>query len=236
MITLIEMLYICMYVERSDTCSAGPIPYGLNSSDNSVQGMTAGPIILSPPFTYFGQAETDLYINPNGVLSFRNRFTDCCPRPFPITSPPLIAGFWQRITRDSNSNIYHRITRDPQELNFISSCLQEDRRISFRPSYAFVATWDGVLPFIYDLPFLEGRRNTFQVILTTNGSTSYVMFLYLNLEMPAGAEVGFNFGDGMNYYSIASLRSGRSFGLQNESNLYQYARGVFLLRVDGEIL
>ena len=75
------------------------------------------------------------------------------------------------------------------------------------------------------------QRNTFQVVLATDGSSTYVMFLYGEMGWETEPTIGFNAGDSTNGYSLPQSAYGDSVSnLMASSNFGQ--PGTFLFRVD----
>jgi len=70
------------------------------------------------------------------------------------------------------------------------------------------------------------------VVLATNGSTTYTLFLYKDIQWGnSGTSVGFNAGDGLRGYNLPFTMS---FSLPLYSNVGR--PGVFIFRVDEEVI
>ena len=89
--------------------------------------------------------------------------------------------------------------------------------------------------------FLCLQNNTFQCVLATDGVRSFVMFLYADgliqwlwsqdhYGIPA--QVGFNAGDGVRFFSHPDSMSIRLFNISETSNIG--IPGLWLFRVDRE--
>ena len=75
------------------------------------------------------------------------------------------------------------------------------------------------------------QRNTFQVVLATDGSSTYVMFLYGEMGWGREPTIGFNAGDFTCGYTLPQSAYGGSVSnLTSSSNFGQ--PGTFLFRVD----
>ena len=90
---------------------------------------------------------------------------------------------------------------------------------------------------IYVFVFLQ--HNTFQVILMTNGTTSYSVFLYGSMNWGIQNPVLTGFNDGTHFYSLAggansTLRTLDATVLQFSSNVG--VGGVFVFRTDSSKL
>ena len=215
---------------------AGPVlPFGEVANDMILQpgcNQYSDQISLSPPFVYFGRPLSTLYINSNGYLSFEEIFTYCCQTYFPTRSPPLIAILWRgyntsRFGREDS--VTYRLTRDPETLVNISTFIT-NTYVPFTPSYAVIVTW-------YMVPsdnISDSSLYTFQAILASNGSVSFVAFAYGNLDGLQNVQVGFNLGDGYTYDQIISNRFlyTSSVDIHTGSNIEE--TGVYLFRVDSK--
>ena len=169
-------------------------------------------------------------MNENGLLSFNDTFTLFGPRQFPLTSPPLIAPFYHDVNIERGGNIFYRQTSDP---DFIASVIAnastlslDDDLLDFKPTLLFIATWYRVAQFSE----FEPDRNTFQVVLATDGETSAVSFLYSDIQWGEGAEIGFNGGDRASFFTVPL--SVPSTDIDTQSNVG--VPGLFIYRVDGE--
>ena len=142
-------------------------------------------------------------------------------------SPPLIAPFWADFDLTKGGAVYYRQTTDPEIIRQISDTASQLTGYPFNPTIAFIATWDLVPAFDGRL---EGLTNTFQVILATNGSRSFVGFIYGDIQWTRNVVIGFNAGDGGGYYSPLSGRDAQGMG--QETNVM--IPGVYVYRTDSE--
>ena len=153
-------------------------------------------------------------VNTNGVLSFGQPYTRTSSSGSnfdSVFSPPIIAPFWDDINVQNGGEIYYR-----QVFNsFIIEAVQQEVSSRypeiglFYPSLVFVATWDRVAPFSN----FNGLFNTFQVIIASDGSRSFVGFTYSDIGW-GGSDtlIGVSAGDGVNYITHpASLSSNIEF-------------------------
>ena len=74
--------------------------------------------------------------------------------------------------------------------------------------------------------------NTFQVVLSTDGSRTYVMFLYHDIEWGVNeATIGFNAGDGIRSFTLSDRTTNNSdLNLSSSSNVG--IPGAYFFRVD----
>ena len=175
----------------------------------------------------------------HGVLSFRselNFYLDSAeyyiPHALPFNSSvPLIILFWSDTNITRGGNIYYRSVIDDETLRQAYSILIHNYTSSssgFYPTSVFIATWSEV-PQTYTVDHLY---NTYQVVLMTDGETSYVCFLYEDIQWGEGASIGFNAGDGTNRsFTVPGALTNETLELANRSNIGR--PGVFIYRVDG---
>ena len=74
------------------------------------------------------------------------------------------------------------------------------------------------------------QRNTFQVVLATDGQTSFISFLYVDIQWGPGAQIGINAGDGVNFITVPEALSSATIDMELMSNIN--VTGVFIYRVD----
>ena len=73
--------------------------------------------------------------------------------------------------------------------------------------------------------------NTFQAVLATDGTQSFVMFLYEDIQWSSATSIGLNAGDGVNFVTVPeSLTVNGVLNLPNTSNVG--LPGVYIYRVD----
>ncbi|XP_069120894.1 sushi, nidogen and EGF-like domain-containing protein 1 [Argopecten irradians] len=103
---------------------------------------------------------------------------------------------------------------------------QED----FILSLVFIVTWSEVLFYRASRDQFLSVRNPFQIVLTTDGTKSFVMLHYLKLDWARNAMVGFNAGDGISSYTVNGSLSDDVINLVYRSTVG--VPGKFLFRVD----
>ena len=74
--------------------------------------------------------------------------------------------------------------------------------------------------------------NTLQAVLATDGSITFVMFLYHDIQWSSGTTtIGFNAGDEVNYFTVPeSLTADGVLNLDSTSNVG--IPGMYIYRVD----
>ena len=119
------------------------MPSGTSAGDTLLMAGQNDILRLNPPFIFYGQARSEMYIHENGLVSFG--LCQECPVviDFSFATPPLIAPLWFEAAT-LQGNVLYRITTGTETLtasrNYILSELGED----FSPSYVVVITWTEV--------------------------------------------------------------------------------------------
>jgi hypothetical protein len=165
-------------------------------------------------FQFYGNTPSDIYIDNNGLLSLAEGVQTWVGQHFPISPSvgPLIAPFWGDVdTRSATGgNVWYRMDQSPDHNN------------------EFVVTWDAVGVYEQNDAFTA----TFQAILETIGDQSFVTFNYGTLQWLTGdaggppPQVGFDAGDGVNYYDGPASQTPAVLNLTNGTN-YAGAFGSF---------
>ena len=212
--------------------------FGPDNMDNSLPdgvNQASPPVTLDPPLPFFGVGQTQLFVHTNGFITFQRSCENCSPSPFPTALlPPTIAVLWQNYANIDTQDVFYRLSSDPSEMYIIYSLFRQEFNEVFAPSYAVIVTWR-------NLPE-NGTRgpmgsNSFQAVITTDGTESYVILFYNSIDLTTPAEVGFNFGDGQSYYSEASLRDGTSMGIESRSNLGNVEKdGLYIFSLHSKFL
>jgi alpha-tectorin len=249
----------------SSTVAAVPlsafIPFGQGASDTRLQANDDGsslPITLRVPFPFFGVSQQTLFVNNNGNITFTSSLLDFTPFVFP-SGNKIIAPYFADVdttgapdvSGDGLDDVYFSERTNQTDLIVISTIVNQAFGGAFAAASAFVATWDHVGYFSSHVD----KRNTFQVVLTTDGEQSSVIFHYLDngLQWEAGdadggvggfipiggtgtsAAAGFDAGDNVNFSTVTgSLMPGISAILHNGSNISVPGQWVF--QVDTSVI
>lgn len=138
--------------------SSTPLDAG-NLDDGSVQ-VDVTSVFGASGINFFGTTYTSLYINSNGLITFGTPFTAYSPTSIEDFGTPAIAPFWSDVNINAGGEIYWDI--DPA-------------------NGKITITWDSVAPY-------QGSgNNSFQVVLTSNGSGDFdVEFIYETIEWTDG--------------------------------------------------
>ena len=193
-------------------------------------------------FTVYGQVFSGYFACSNGVVSFRDSYTDYSPAAFPVSSNvPIVAPFWADVDL-STCNFLQQIGCSYHAHYTGAAASVIDERIqnefgypSFIATGAIVQTWDQV--GYYNAK--TDLRNTFQAIVVTNQVETFACFFYDQIEWVSGSSVyapaqcGFDAGDGLNEVTIPGSRteSVRDF----EGNSYCFRVSDEVICPSGEI-
>lgn len=160
-------------------------------------------------------------MNNYGVLSFRADISSFLNTEFPLPYPS-IAAFYSNIDTSESGAVYYRETNEHHVLSKAEESIQNNfhEYYDFHPTSIFIVTW-------LEVPYAasqENRKNTFQAAIISNGTESFVEFLYpdrdiqwIQRETPPGslpdakAQAGFVAEDGR----ILHLRGSGSHQIRN---------------------
>uniref|UniRef100_A0A1B0GHS0 Putative nidogen n=1 Tax=Lutzomyia longipalpis TaxID=7200 RepID=A0A1B0GHS0_LUTLO len=196
---------------------------------------------LPAPIYFYTQQYEDIFINTNGILTFRSEYPFFANAPFPIEYP-AIAPFYTNVDTtipSEGSFIAHYITQDPQVLYRATDVIRNGftNTIDFEARSILVATWHRVGHFDRKTEDL----NTYQVAIICGDKETYVQFLYpeggLNwIKGDVGesglpdirAQAGFVSEEG----SVVTLKGSGLENVKYLSELTNYGvPGIFLYRV-----
>ncbi|XP_060085577.1 sushi, nidogen and EGF-like domain-containing protein 1 [Ylistrum balloti] len=210
-------------------------------SDDQLMGPTldgSSPVIFFN-FPFFNNFYDTIYVNNNGHLTFNSQYWQYIPQSLPLSdNTPLIAVFWMDVDTRSTGQVWYKLSNDSALLSRAKADITAyfDLQTSFQPTSVFTATW-------LDVPYWQAagddrtKRNTFQVVLVTDGSTSFAMFHYQKIEWAGYANnitkavVGFNAGDTLNSFTVNNSDYTDVINLEQRSNTG--VPGKFIFRVDG---
>ncbi|XP_028390868.1 sushi domain-containing protein 2-like [Dendronephthya gigantea] len=210
---------------------------------------SSGELTLSVPFPFFKSKYQRLFVNTNGVISFKDSVEEFTPITFPKkNNQPMIAPYWADVDTRNGGEVFYRQSTSVELFQRATNDVKKyfpGQFPSFQASWVFIATWQNVSRFrrsrsIYS-GFGDPLKNTFQVVLITNGRHSFALFYYEKIEWTTGdasksiyggipAQAGFNFGDGTRYYSVRGSQTDLIRQLPTLSNVG--VPGMFVFRVD----
>ena len=166
-----------------NTGLGGPAGYGENvysTSPKAAGGVDDGSVeidvtsVFGPGgIEFFGTSYTEIYLNSNGTISFGTPFTDYNSPDLTTETTPMLAPFFADVNINSGGEIYWDI--DPG-------------------AGTITMTWLDVAPYS------GSGTNSFQVVLTDNGSGDFnVEYIYEDIQWTGGgfsdvADVGYTDG------------------------------------------
>ncbi|XP_048368680.1 alpha-tectorin isoform X2 [Sphaerodactylus townsendi] len=222
-------------------------PYWQNDTKTpKVDDGSSPEIKLSFPIIFFGTSHKTVFVNNNGVISFNALVSQFTPESFPLNDGrAFIAPFWADVHNGIRGEVYYRESSDPALLRKVSRDIRKyfKNLSSFTAVSVFVATWE-------EVTFYGGSSttpvNTFQAVLTSDGTSSFAMFNYEEINWTTGtasggdpltglggvmAQSGFNGGNNTNYFSIPGSRTTEIVNIEETTNVNLPGRWVF--RIDG---
>ncbi|OWF50292.1 hypothetical protein KP79_PYT23936 [Mizuhopecten yessoensis] len=230
-------------------------PFGVSQGDSDFPKNDDGssPVVtISTLFPFFNNQHDSLYVNTNGVISFLRTLSQYTPDPFPLSgSRRLIAPFWADVDIRNGGTVWYRETTSASILQRATDDVRlfYPSQSSFVAAWVFIATWDDVAFFGATTPDAATKRNSFQAVLITNGRHSFTIYNYYEITWTTGtasggtpaeglggtpAQVGFNAGDGVNYYAVNESRTDAIINLPRLSNVH--VDGKFVFRIDTETI
>uniref|UniRef100_A0A8C5YM83 Nidogen-2 n=1 Tax=Marmota marmota marmota TaxID=9994 RepID=A0A8C5YM83_MARMA len=240
------LLLLVLLLSRAAALNPGELfPHGESWGDQLLQegdDESSAAVKLEIPLRFYDVQFNNLYVGTNGIISTQDfpRETQYVDDDFP-TDFPAIAPFLADIdTSRGRGRILYRQDTSPAVLGLATRYVRTgfpSSAASFTPTHAFVATWEQVGAYEEvkrGVPPSE-ELNTFQVVLASDESDSYALFLYpanglqffgtrpkesYNVQLQLPARVGFCRGEADDlkreglYFSLTSTE-------QSVKNLYQ---------------
>ena len=209
------LLLILISIEKFE--SALLLPYGPKSNDLALpkdRSFSYAITNLSVNISFFNKLYSSFHINSNGYITFQppinpyfcdisnELITNSEYRPctFP-TSIPVIAPFWSFLNT-KNGQIYYRESSNSTDLIQVKNDISRIDS-SFNPTRVYIITWNKVPSIYYTNNYYT---NTFQLVIATNGATSYMITNFQNMTFPNKestlmALFGYNAGDNKTYFT-----------------------------------
>ncbi|XP_076463392.1 nidogen-1-like [Babylonia areolata] len=228
-------------------------PYGREYGDQVLppeDDISSDEISLSEPVVFFDTAYKSLYVNMNGHVSFETEIPNYQGNLVLPIGFKMIAPFLGDVDTRVTGTVYYRETDDENTLRRAAADIQShfSGKATFQPSALFIVTWDkvGYYNEQYD------KVNTFQLVLVTDGESSFAFFHYLDGGMQwvtsqgklkptvpdVPGQAGFDRGDGYGDRSPTLPFSGSTAAFVNESNVN--IPGVWMFQIgntgpDGDV-
>uniref|UniRef100_A0A914CEN0 Uncharacterized protein n=1 Tax=Acrobeloides nanus TaxID=290746 RepID=A0A914CEN0_9BILA len=167
--------------------------------------------------------------------------------PYCHAVPPqyrMLAPFWADVDIRNTGDVFYRQTTDETVLKQgekeLGLVFNDEENIQLK--WAFLATWYNVTYFqdLGDTDEADRKRNTFQAALLTDGSQSFVIYYYYEVSWTTGdvsggtdglggtaAEVGYDFGDGINRELINGSCTADILTIVDKSNVGSPGKWIF---------
>ncbi|XP_069118209.1 protein mesh-like isoform X2 [Argopecten irradians] len=248
----VNVFLLSSFVLHSTSCI--PVsefyPFGAAEHDRSFPKNDDGSsprVNISTLFPFFNSQRDSLYVNTNGAISFQQTLSQFTPAPFPLNDHrSIVSPFWADVDIRNGGTVWYRETTDREILLRATNeiRLYYPSQLHFYASWIFIATWDNVA-FYGASSIGRTKRNSFQAVLITNGRHSFTVFNYAEVTWTTGtasngnantglggtpAQVGFNGGDGVNFYALPESRTSAIANLASLSNVK--TNGKFVFRID----
>ncbi|TRY79042.1 hypothetical protein DNTS_011026 [Danionella cerebrum] len=177
-------------------------------------------------FKYFGRTYTQVYVNNNGLLTFKKELPESSPIVFPSNgNEDYIAPLWSDLDdvglgtycyqQYSNGNVLDRATQD---IN------QYFPNKGFVASWVFVATWDTTSTD-------QSTTITVQVVLISSGGFSFILMNYGTCSVITyQVQAGFDTIGSTNFFVIPNSSDGQTIpNLKSSSNIGTPGRWAFVV-------
>ncbi|GAB6025426.1 hypothetical protein CHUAL_011172 [Chamberlinius hualienensis] len=179
---------------------------GYEQLPNEIDDTSSIEISLKNPIVYFGNVYKSVFVNANGLLSFVTEIPSFYNIQFPLDYP-VIAVLYSDVDTRGHGTVRYGEVDDTQSLNDMTQGIRMHFSFAqnFQAKSAFIVTWDEV--GYYNSK--GDKLNTFQLVLVTDGQSSFAYLLYAANSIQwiqsegktsglpdAKAQAGFMSGDG----------------------------------------
>ncbi|KAK3592810.1 hypothetical protein CHS0354_009257 [Potamilus streckersoni] len=258
------LLSICLPTASTLNITELFYPFANGTTDNKTDQKDdggSGPVELTVAFPFFNMSFKQIFVNNNGILSFKSKF-DISYQPVRFDQrpdqTPLVAPFWADVdiqnVKDRGEAVYYRETNDTSLLERASREIRSYfiQRKNFQATNLFIVTWYQVGFYGAEGEAGKSKRNTFQCVLITDGHFSFAFFNYYKLVWTSGgnsqgaqgnattglggnaAVVGFNSGIVGKYYIVNGSGSVDVLNLAKTSNVG--IPGKYVFQLDGDTI
>ncbi|XP_059485330.1 nidogen [Neocloeon triangulifer] len=175
-----RLLLVCLVV--AGTTLAVPVdqiyPFGREYGDAVLPPGDEGSspeFELAIPIKFYNEVYTSLYVGINGLISFLTEIPAFYNMQFPLEYP-VIAPLYTDVDTTGGGSVYYRETSEPTLLRRATEIVRYSfsRGNYFQAASLFIATWA-------DVGYFDGgsdKANTYQTIIASDNSSSYVFMLY----------------------------------------------------------
>ncbi|XP_053307396.1 alpha-tectorin-like [Spea bombifrons] len=231
---LFVLVFVCSRAQHIDASSALLYPYGPTTNDQFLPFIDdfIATLHLTVNIPVFGRVFSTLYINSNGLLQLNYDASLQKPRDLPLTNgEAFIAPFWADMDLFKAGVMYYRQDTNVELLERATSDITSYfSNTTFSAQWVLVATWDKVASYYYD----ASQWNTFQVVLTTDGNFTFVLFNYIDINWPQNATskeqsalAGLNSGSSRGFYELPQSLTSDILNLPQTSNVNVPGRWAF---------
>uniref|UniRef100_T1JGD6 Nidogen n=1 Tax=Strigamia maritima TaxID=126957 RepID=T1JGD6_STRMM len=157
-------------------------PFGPDIGDiqlDTQDDISSSELYLDTPIIFYETPHSSVYINSNGLISF---YTDI-PVFYNIQFPmdyPIIAPFYADIDITGTGKVFYRETSSQYLLDRANNYIQEHftTAAAFRARSLLIVTWEEVGSYKQKTE----KKNTFQLVIASDGHSSYALFLYVDIQ------------------------------------------------------
>eukprot|EP00062_Callorhinchus_milii_P000230 gi/632934079/ref/XP_007898813.1/ PREDICTED: mucin-4 [Callorhinchus milii] len=194
------------------------LDYGVEFGDQTLT--TAASDVTSPifkpeiGFPMGNSLQFLLYFTDNGLIVFPSaesevyRYTNPFSGGFTASSTiPMIAAFWADADLSAGATVFYQEyhtyrSESPSLIQRVEGIIKKYFEIQYKAKWTLKITWDKIPAF--PASQLQSKTNTFQAVLSTDGSQSFVLIFYkcdgmnwdVSTLVSTNVLIGFNSGDG----------------------------------------
>ncbi|XP_077312595.1 uncharacterized protein LOC143933542 isoform X10 [Lithobates pipiens] len=213
-------------------------PYGsaIDNENPKIDDLGSSIIYAYREIPLFGRNYSYLYVNNNGLLSFRSSISQYTPQALPVAlGNPFLAIFWADVNNALAGDIYYRESTDPSLLSRATNDIRTYfHGVDFTAQWVLVATWHRVAYYGSS----TNKVNTFQAVLTTDGNQTFLLYNYADIQWPSKqrngsyydgplALAGLNSGYNTGYYTLPGSLTPSVANLSSTSNVNMTGRWGF---------
>ncbi|XP_003375523.1 putative Low-density lipoprotein receptor repeat class B [Trichinella spiralis] len=245
------MLFVCycfcaiLFAQVGAVPKQNFYPFGRHHGDHLLppnDDQSSDEFQLLDSIHFYGKAYRSVYINENGMISFDTDFNSYRTGELIDFGHPLIAIFYADvdISGPHGGHVFYRTSQDPELLKTSSDLIRNKFHwdaSDYEAKSLLIVTWDRVGSYQRH----NDRVNSFQLVISSNETTSYAQFLYADDEIqwikstdkhPHGgnqiARAVFVAAEDK-IYALPESYSKRMFDINKETNVA--LPGVFLYRI-----
>ena len=181
----------------------------MTNGDQALAKADAACINVNLNFNFkYGNTYSNCCININGYITFDAPSYSLIP-----SYQYFIAPFSHNLATNINGNIFYRSTRNSHTLNLIGqeiNSLKYSNTVNYMPTNAFIVTWDTVA----SADTQPNPYASFQIILSTDGSNSFLTINYGTLGFTA--DYGYFFQYGSTKFTLTNPKYSSNVGVNGK--------------------